>query len=628
MQARGDERKEAAQRRLVAFRVLLALILLALLTRSAYLQVVRGAQFEQLARGNALRLLPLPAPRGRIFDRHHELMVGNRPAYHVSLVHPGPGKVDEVIARLAPLLEMEVDEIREAIRRRADRLYEPVRLKLDVDPVTHSRVEENRGELPGVVVEVAPVRDYPGGSLAAHLLGYVGEIDALELARLEGYRQGDIIGKMGLEAAYDAELRGRDGGRQVETDANNRPVRVLGQVDPIPGNTLVLTIDAELQRVAEAALQATLAAVRAHPRTPYRATSGAVVVLKVNTGEVLVMASHPGFDPNQFASRTPRSYLDALRADPLSPFLNRVISGLYVPGSTFKMITAIAALEAGKVTLGETLVCTGTYRVTADHSKRCWRSEGHGAVNIFDAISHSCNVFFFEMGRRVGVDLLAYYARAFGLGQPTGIDLRPLEKAGTVPDREWKRSRFPRDPTFWLAEELDAAIGQGFHEYTPLQLAHYVATIASGGIRYQPYLVSRVVDPSGRIVRESGPRVIGEAPVSSPTLAVIREGMRRTTVSGTAAWLFGPRFKDRYGFEVAGKTGTAEAPKGSGRDPNAWFLAFAPLDDPEIAIAVLVEEGGSGSLAAAPVARALIDHYFGLVAGRRSPEDAPAEPGD
>lgn len=603
---------------------MLLLTFLLLMSRAAYLQVVRGPHYEALARSNALRLVTLPAPRGRILDRNGELLAGNRPAYHVSLVHPGTGKVDAVVEAVAPLLDMTPAEIHELIRRRGDRLFEPVRLKMDVDPIAHSRVEENRGNLPGVVIEVGPVRDYPGGSLAAHVLGYVGEIDGGELARLEGYRLGDILGKTGLEAYYDLELRGRDGGRQVETDAMHRPIRVLGQIDPVPGNSLVLTIDAGLQRVAEEALVATMEMVRAHPRNPYRATSGAVVVLGVGTGEVLALASHPSFDPNLFASRTPRDYLEALRTDPLSPFLSRATSGVYAPGSAFKMITAMAALESARVTPTERITCTGVYRVTADHSKRCWSA--HGSVNIYEAIAKSCNVFFYEMARRVGVDLLALHARSFGLGQAIGLDLRPADKAGTVPDREWKRAGFPGDPTFWLAEELDAAIGQGFHEYTPLQMAQYVATIASGGVRYQPYLVSQVLDPSGRILSNTTPRVVAEAAVSPETLAIVKEGMRQTTLYGTASWLFGPGFGQRYGFELAGKTGTAEALKGSGKDHNAWFVAFAPFENPRIAIAVLVEEGGSGSLAAAPVARAIIEYYFDLVS--RPPAQLPTEPGD
>lgn len=619
-----DERRDEIHRRLSVLQALLFLIFLLLLARAAYLQVVMGVHYETLARGNALRLVNLPAPRGRIFDRHGELLAGSRPAYHVSLVHPGAGKIDEVVEALAPLLGMTPAEIREVIRRRGDRLFEPIRLKPDVDPVTHSRVEENRGDLPGVVIEVGPVRDYPHGSLAAHLLGYVGEIDGGELARLEGYRLGDILGKMGLEAFYDRDLRGTDGGRQVETDAMHRPVRVLGQLNPVPGNSLVLTIDAGLQRVAEEAMVASMQRVRTHPRTPYRATAGAAVVLKVDTGEVLAMVSHPGFDPNPFASRAPREYLEALRTDPLSPFLNRATSGLYAPGSAFKMITAMAALEAGRVNTVERITCTGTYRVTADHSKRCWSV--HGPVNIYQAIAHSCNIFFYEMGKRVGVDLLAHHARDFGLGQSTGLDLRPLDRSGTVPDRDWKRVRFPRDPTFWLAEELDAAIGQGFHEYTPLQMAHYTATIASGGTRYQPYLVSQVLDGSGRVLRRVEPQVLSVATVSPAVLAIVKEGMRQTSLYGTASWLFGPAFQARHGFEVAGKTGTAEAVKGSGKDHNAWFVAFAPFDDPQIAIAVIVEEGGSGSLAAAPVAQAIIQHYFGLTPRPLAP--LPTQPGD
>jgi len=625
-----EGRREGVRRRLVFLQAFLVLLLVMLLARSAHLQLVMGEYYQELARGNALRLIRVPAPRGRLFDRHGRLLAGNRAAFSISLVHPGTAEVDATIKTLAPLIGMSVDEIQEVIRRHGDRLFEPVRLQLDIDPEIHSRVEEHRADLPGVMVEAGPVRHYPYGDLAAHLLGFVGEIDPWELEMLAGYRLGDILGKTGVEAILDRELRGRDGGRQVETDARHRPIRVLGQLDPVPGHDVFLTIDAELQQVVEQALADTMGAVRAHRVKPYRATSGAAVVLKVDTGEVLAMVSYPGFDPNQFASRMPADYLRALRANPFSPFLNRVTSGLYSPGSAFKMVTAIAALEAGLVTPDETVLCTGVFRVTAGHVKRCWRPGGHGRVNIVQAIAVSCNSFFYEMGRRVGVDLIAYHARALGLGSPTGIELRPSDEGGTVPDREWKRARFPHDPTFWLAEELDAAIGQGFHQYTPLQMAVYVAALANGGSRHQPYVIGRIVDPtSGRTLRENLPRLTHRTPISDETLARVREGMQLTTTHGTAAWQFGPAFRQRHGFDVAGKTGTAEAPPGSGRDHYAWFVAFAPADNPVIAMAIVVEEGGSGSLAAAPVARAIVNQYFRLGADvPELPRDLPPGAGD
>ena len=604
-----EGQRAGVRRRLVFLQAFLALLLLILLARSAHLQLTMGEYYQALARGNALRIIRLPAPRGRIFDRHGRLLAGNRPAFSISLVHPGTAQVDAIIETLAPLIGMTVADIQKTVHQHGDRLFEPVRLQLDIDPVVHSRVEEHRTDLPGVMIDTSPVRHYPYGDLASHLLGFVGEIDPWELELLEGYRLGDILGKTGIEAILDRDLRGQDGGRQVETDARHRPVRVLGQRNPIPGQDVFLTIDAELQKTVKRALTDTMAAVRAHPVNPYRATSGAAVVLKVDTGEVLAMVSYPGFEPNQFASRIPADYLQALRANPLSPFLNRVTSGLYPPGSAFKMVTAIAALEAGLVTPSETVVCTGVFRVTAGHVKKCWRP--HGPVNIRQAIAVSCNSFFYEMGRRVGIDLIAYHARALGLGHPTGIELRPSDRQGTLPDREWKRVHFPHDPTFWLAEELDAAIGQGFHQYTPIQMAVYVAALANGGARYQPYVISRIVDPaSGRTIRENLPRLTHRTAISPETLSIVREGMQGTTTHGTAAWQFGQAFRRRHGFDVAGKTGTVEVPPGSGREPDAWFVAFAPADRPVIAMVIVVEEGGSGSLAAAPVARAIIDHYF------------------
>ncbi|MEW6307641.1 MAG: penicillin-binding protein 2 [Bacillota bacterium] len=585
------------ERRAYLYQIALVACFLLLAGRLGLVQVVQGARWASISEGNSIRILPIVAPRGTMFDREGEPLASSRPAYHVSLLPMDRKPADATLTLLGELLGMTLAEVKREIAESKSLPYEPIRVKTDISPQEHTRIEERRAELPGVIVEVGPIRQYLYDTLASHVLGHIGKVDNR--------------GRYGLEVMYDQYLTGENGGRQIEVDSRHRPTgRVLPKVDAVPGNNLVLTLDLSLQRVAEEALGQAMQAVRERPTKPYpNAKSGAVVALHIPTGEVLVMASVPAFDPNLFAVGDRR--VRELELDPLKPFLNRAIKGLYQPGSTFKMVTAVAGLAEQKVTLAERVFCSGVYTLVP---KKCW--EPHGWVDFHTAIAVSCNTYFFELGYRVSADPLAVYARGLGLGAKTGIDL-PGEEAGIVPDVDWKRRNVPRDPQWWLAETLDAAIGQGFHIYTPLQLASYTATLASG-VQMQPHLVKRVISPRGEILLEIEPQELGRPAISQAVLAEVKQGMRAVTApGGTAAW----RFWD-FPIAVAGKTGTAQNSHG---DNHGLFVAYAPVDAPEIAVAVVVEQGGSGSAAGAPVAWAIFAQYFGL---RKISPPVPTAPAD
>lgn len=497
--------------------------------------------------------------------------------------------------------------------------YRPVRLKTDVDFQTVAEIEERR--LPGVVIEVEPMRNYLYGNTASHIFGYVGEInqEELEASKDKGYRPGDLFGKMGLEKVLESYLKGIDGGQQVEVTASGKPIKVLGQKEPIPGHSVTLTIDIKLQQIAENKLKEQLLKLQTDKYKPFpNAKRGAVVALNVKTGEVLAMASIPDFDPNMFARGITQKEWEEISKNPLNPMVNLAIAGTYPPGSVFKMVTATAALEEKVTNENEFVRDTGVYWTILP--KRCWRAGGHGMVNMVRALAESCNIYFYEMGRRLGIDNIEKYAKLYGLGSITGIEL-PGEKPGRVASREYKKNTFTRpDDKIWFpAETLDAAIGQGYNSFTPIQIANYVAAIANDGVWMKPHLIKSIEDPDGNIVLEKNPEIGGQLDFSKDTFRIIKEGMRAVTLPGGTAYSV---FAD-FPISVAGKTGTAEWDVT--KDPHGWFVAFAPYEDPEIAVAVFIEQAGSGGTTGGPVARAIFEEYFHLTE-RETIEDYLTQP--
>ena len=577
--------------RLQFLRAVIVLIIMVLIGRAGYLQVYDGELYARLAEGNRIRIIPAEAARGTFYDRNGELLVTNRPGFAVSLLPLTEPVSPEVIARVSKLINVPVAEIQQKIDAHIG--FDPIRIKTDVLPDIVTIIEEQKDDYPGVVIEVLPIRDYIYGEYAAHVFGYVSEINEEELERRkdEGYKSGYIIGKFGLERIYDKEVRGINGGDQVEVDVSGRPVQLLGRQSPVPGNDLVLTIDKHLQEAAEQAVDAQLAIMHAH--------AAAAVVMNPQTGEVLAMVSRPAFNPNLFAGGISTQNWNVLNNNPYHPMDNKAITGEYPPGSTFKIVTGTAALAEHKVTPQEKIFDAGHHWIIP---KTNAGGEALGWINFQEAMAHSDNVYFYEMGNRLGVDALERYARMFGLGARTGIDL-PYEAEGLAPNRKYKADNF-EDGEWYLSETFDAAIGQGFNLVTPLQAAMVMGEIAANGKRYQPHLVQRIVDVHGNTVREFQPKLLSELDVSPSVIRNVQEGLHSVTKIGTAAGVFAG-----FPIDIAGKTGTAE--NSQGRD-HGWFVAYGPYVNPNIVVAVIVEQGGFGSMSAVPIGRRILEAAFQL----------------
>lgn len=599
-------------RRVQVLGLVVLLVFVALVSRLAWLQIAHGADFRQQADDNRIRLMPVTAPRGIFYDRSGVPLVSNRPGFSVSLVSFNGPVSDEVIERLADILAMKPEEIRKKIKQQ-DNPLEPIRVKNDVGPEIVTKIEEHRNALPGVVLEIQSVRNYVNKELAAHIFGYVGEISEEELAKKKaaGYKTGDLIGKFGLEKVWDKEVRGMDGGAQVEVDVSGRPVKMLGKKEPQLGDSLVLTIDAKIQKAAEKAMDDRLNYLQKKLGNP-NAKAGAAVVMNPQTGEILAMVSRPTFDPNLFNGGISSKDWKVINDNPFNPMSNRAIAGEYPPGSTFKIITGTAALELGKVTPEEKILDTGHHWIIPKGNAM---NEALGWIDFREALSKSDNVYFYEMGNRLGIDNLEKYARLYGLGALTGINL-PGEADGLVANRRYKEKVYGED--WYLSETFDAAIGQGFQLATPLQMATVMSEVANGGHRYRPYLVSSLLSPKGETVKTFGPEEVGRVPIADRNLSLIRSALRDVAApGGTAAWVF-----EGFPVAVAGKTGTAENPHG---DDHGWFVAYAPFDNPTVVVAVIVEQGGFGADSAAPIARKILEAAFGVPPKRDAADDLADE---
>lgn len=602
-------------RRLRLLFVLIIIVFFLLTGRLAYLQIARHDYYWFRSEENRFTKLTMAAPRGEIFDREGRLLVSNRPGFVLSLMDRGEGYDPDTIAFLAEILEIEEEEIYKAIRGQLYMRYLPLQLQKDITFETIARVSENRWKLKGVAIEAQPIRDYRAGVTAAHLLGYLSRGTASEALQRElreagfSYRPGDPVGQAGIERTWEAYLKGRDGEQLVETNMLGQPISYYERRDPVPGHNLHLTLDLKLQQAAEDALVRRINTLRENREHRDFVGRASAVVLDVNSGAVLAMANWPSYDPNTIT----RDF-NLLLQDLWKPLNNIAAQGVYPVGSTYKMVTAAAALEEGKFRDRTHIHCTGVITLVGD-TKSCFNQNVHGSINVFDALAVSCNIYFYRAGLAVGIDKLAHYSREFGFGSPTGLKDVPGEEKGIVASRESKSAITGGEP-WYEAETMSAAIGQTYHSYTPLQLANYTAMIANGGIHYRPYLVDRVTDHAGSTVLQVQPEVLRRAAISPETFAVLREGMRRATAvsprAGTAWW----QFHD-LPITVAAKTGSAQvAAVGSGIPAHSLFVGFAPFENPEIAVAVIVEHGGIGATGATPVAREIIEYYFtGTVKG-------------
>lgn len=583
--------------------VFLALAFSVLVIRLWYLQAIRGSEYQRLSENNRIRIRENPADRGIVFDRKGRILAENRPSFEVYLVPEDLRESPEVVETVGKTLKMGPEEIREKLKTVGRKNpYRPMRVKADIDWKELAFLETNRIHLPGLLINVRPRRSYLYGETAAHLLGYVGEVDENDLKQggERPYRPGAFVGKYGIEQRWEQELRGVDGGRQIEVDAVGREIKPLRSVRSVPGNNLYLTIDLDLQEAAEEA---------------FEGKNGALVAMDPNTGRILAMVSKPSFDPAAFAGGITTEEWKALIENPFRPLQNKVIQGQYPPGSVFKIITAIAGLETGAITPETPFVCTG--RLTYGNREfRCAKEGGHGTLSLHRALAESCDVFFYQVGLKAGVDQIAHYARSFGLGRPTGIPL-PNEKSGTVPSSAWKKKRF--GTPWYSGETLSVAIGQGYVNVTPIQLLLLISAVANGGKLIVPQIVERVENAFGVPLKDYPPVQVGKVEVSERTLRIVRQGLWGAVnePGGTG------RASAIKGVWVAGKTGTAQVVrmeknfrKGDTmrlpqqfRD-HGWFVAYAPFEAPKIAVAVLVEHGGFGGVVAAPIARKVFERFF------------------
>ncbi len=577
-----------------------------IISRLWYLQIQQGDHYRRLADSNRVRYLEIAAPRGNILDRRGREIVTNRPSFNVVWVREDNRLDDVLLKKMARILEVDVSDLLARIRKMAGAPgHIPVRLAEDIPWNKVAYIENSRMELPGIKIEVVPLRVYHFGNLASHLIGYLGEINEKELKTVKSgeYRGGDLIGKMGLEKLREKDLRGEKGRHYMEVNALGFEQRNLKGIEPLPGNDLQLTIDMDLQRVAEEAM------ARDNK-------SGAVVALEVNSGRLLAAASAPALELDKFIGGISQKDWQAILDNPLHPMINKLVQGQYPPGSTYKLVTALAGLAERVVTPDSIIYCPGYYRF-GNRTYRCWKHAGHGAVALKRALAESCDVYFYQVGQRLGVDRLARYAHLFGLGRKTGVEMEH-EKPGLIPTSQWKMRRFGKP---WQeGETLSVAIGQGFDLVTPVQLAFMTATVANGGTLYHPGLVENVRDPEGRLIEQFEPRVVDRLEGQGRNLRLVREGLIEA-VNGRHGTGRRARLAD-LGITVAGKTGTAQVVRVKQyrhlkeedipyryRD-HAWFTCFAPAENPEIAVTVLVEHGLHGGSGAAPVAREVLEAYF------------------
>ena len=567
-----------------------------LLGRMVYLQLWRGDYYAKQSDGNRLRQSRILAPRGIIYDSEGKELVNNLPGYAVVLQKQSSYK-PETLQRLSNLLQMPVEEINAKIKA-SENFYEPIMLKNNLDQQMVTKIEEQRRYMPEVMLSVQPIRNYPYHELAVHALGYVGEVSSYEIEQglFKNISQGSLVGKGGLEKSYDKYLRGEDGAFMEEVDVAGNVVKHYDSVQPVPGKNLKLTIDYELQKELETFTDKHLAFLRSSGIAP-GARAAAVVAIDPRNGAVRALVSRPVYDPIWFVHGISSKNWNSINNDPNYPMNNKVISGEYPPGSTFKIVTGSAAFELKKVGLNEPIFDGGFHPMVPTMGNA--GGEVLGWLTFIKALAMSDNVYFYELGYRVGIDNIEKYAHIFGFGERTGIDLEG-ESKGLVASKKVKREIWDED---WrLGDTFNAAIGQGFNLTTPIQLSVMLSIVANGGTKYQPYLVDSIINSDGSLF-EKPKRAEGKhIDVSQQTIDYIRMGMSATTQEGGTASYFAGLPKP-----IAGKTGTAE--NSHGRD-HGLFVAYGPVDDPELVVVCIVEQGGFGSVAAGPIVYKAFEEFF------------------
>jgi len=570
-----------------------------------YLQIIHGEFFRDRSENNRLRTIYLPSPRGLIFDRNGELLVRNRPSFNIDLVvedSPDPKKTVEVLAEIVgedPQLLFE--RLSKQTKRRR---FEPKILLRDISRDMVGRISAQRHRLPGIIVSVVPRREYVRGDFASHVVGYIREIsqEQLKSQTYRGYRMGDDVGQAGIESDLERYLRGERGSQAVIVNAMGNKIGEAFFQPEIPGTNVTLTIDTKVQLVADKLLEG---------------KKGAIVVMDVRSGDILAMSSGPRFDPNIFTSEISKEDWSDLTSSKEDKLSNRVVQGAYPPGSVFKIFVATAALADGVVTTDEHMTCNGALQF-GTRSFRCHKHSGHGSVDLFDSIVQSCDVFFYTIGQRLGVDRIHHYARdVFGFGQPTGLGLGD-ESAGLIPSTQWKQEYFrnPEDKRWYPGETLPVAIGQGAVTTTPLQVARALAAFVNGGNLLKPRIVKQLVASDGRVIQQVSdqPEDVGKVNLKPWVFEQVKRAMVGVVEDkrGTGHRAALPK---ESGISVGGKTGTAQVASresGSKREDHAWFAGYAPADKPQIVAVAILENSGHGGAVAAPIVREVMAAYFGV----------------
>jgi len=596
---------EVLRKRLIKLPFLVVAVFVVLLLRLWFLQIFQGPSYRVQSENNRIRIQDVAPFRGMLFDRNGELLVDNRPSFDAYVIPEEMADREELIRTLHALIGLDSKGLEEKLGRESQKYaFRPVLIKKNLSRDELAVVEGNLFDLPGVMIEIKPQRHYLYNELAAHLIGYLGEINETQLTsgNYPDNKQGDLIGQAGVERVWQKNLNGVRGGEQVEVDAAGRRLSVVSKRPPVAGQNLGLTIDKKLQLTAEKCL---------------KDKRGSIVALNPMSGEILALASNPAYDPNLFLEGLNRAEWARLATGKDHPLQNRAVAGQYAPGSTFKIVMALAGLEEGLDPRQE-VFCDGKFPF-GERTFRCWRKQGHGRVALHRAIVESCDVYFYNLGKRLGVDKIHHYARMCGLGVVSGYELG-FEKEGLIPSSQWKLKRFgvPWQP----GETISTSIGQSFVLVTPLQMARLISAFFNGGYLYQPKVV-KWVGKDDKQVYQFTPEVNGRLKAKEQNIALIRSALIGVVnePGGT-----GSKARLKTGPIVAGKTGTAqvvalgkEKPVQKGEDPppdfndHAWFVAIASADKPELAVAVLVENGGHGGSAAGPMARELFETFYGKV---------------
>lgn len=573
-----------------------AVILICILgLRLFFMQVIDASYYKSEADGNRIRHLPVQAARGVIYDRNGIVLAGSKSSYSITIPvdRQGIQIKDEELKKISDLVHVSVDDLKKRIEDYKSN-FGAIYLVNNVGVDVATQIEERKDEFPGIEIEIAPIRIYPFKSAGAQILGYVGEAGNEDRDKNGNpYKSSAIIGRAGLEQKYNQYLEGKNGVKKVEVDAAGHPVRYITGEEVVSGQNIRLTIDAKLQKAAEDAVEAQVEELNGMGVSP---TGASVIAVDPNTGAVLAMVSWPTYDPNMFSRGIKSSEWNYIINNKNHPLQDRAVSSMYAPGSIFKVITAVTALESKVMMPDEKIYDNGKHWII---DKRNAEGEAFGWIDFYDAMAKSDNVYFYEMGRRTGIDRLSKMAGEFGLGKKTGIDLDG-ESEGNVASEEYKLKVFHQD--WYLGETFDASIGQSYTLTTPIQMAMVYSAIANGGVRYKPYVVSRIDNLDGTPMKIFAPVSLGSIPVSKTNLGYISEALRKVmTKEGTGGFIF-----NNYPIPIAGKSGTAETNGGE----NGWFIAYAPFDKPEIVVVAIFEHSGFGSQSAAPVVKKMMDAYF------------------